>query len=118
MTGSAWDAVRAIEETPVPHEAGQMVTLKAADAHALSWGFRCSGEAREAEAKTLRRLRELLETTEKAMEAQLALNHSLRLTLEAEQARADDTEKALRSLEVRYNGVEMSATVAPARVTL
>ena len=36
MTGSAWDAVRAIEETPVPVKEGQTVTLKAADAHALS----------------------------------------------------------------------------------
>lgn len=118
MQGSAWDAVKVIESTPVPHEAGQTVTLSAADAHALSWGFRRNGEAREAEAKTGRRLRELLETTEKAMEAQLTLNHALRLALEDAQAKADETEKALHSLQVRYNGVKTSVTVAPARVAL
>ena len=118
MQGNAWVAVAAIEETPVPHEAGQTVTLAAADAHALAWGFRRNAEMREVEEKTGERLRQVLGHTESAMEAQLVLTQSLRVLLEDAQERAASAEKALHSLRVRYNGVKASVTVTPARVSL
>ena len=111
MIGSAWDAVKVIEGTPVPHEVSQTVTLQASDAHALAWGFRTCGEKRQAESQTGRRLRQLLEDTEKAMEAQLALNHSLRAALEDAQNRVSEMEKALQSLQVRYNAHTRKASI-------